>query len=140
MHFDLLDAILEISDDRIRAVKQVSSAEEYLGDHFPGFPILPGVLMVETMTQAARRLLEHRDATAGTDDIRRYVLGGVKAFKYGAMVRPGEALEVDVTIKKTLDDGTVECRGTGRVRRAGAAEAEETAASGRFTMRRSNRA
>ena len=54
MQFTLIDNVLEQSQDRIRAVKQVSAAEEYLADHFPGFPILPGVMMIEVLVQAAR--------------------------------------------------------------------------------------
>jgi 3-hydroxyacyl-[acyl-carrier-protein] dehydratase len=129
MRFQLLDTILERSADRIVAVKQVSLAEEYLGDHFPGFPILPGVMMLETMVQAARTLLAER-----TNE--RFVLGQVKALKYGAMVRPGEALEVDVSISKESEDGSYTLKGTGTVRRRAPGEpADATAVSGRFTMR-----
>ena len=52
MKFDLIDRVLEQSDDRIVALKHVTRAEEYLQDHFPTFPVLPGVMMVETMVQA----------------------------------------------------------------------------------------
>ena len=133
MKFNLIDDILEQSDNRIVAVKQVSLAEEYLADHFPRFPVLPGVLMLEVMVQAARRLL---NARAG-----RLVLGSVKGLKYGAMVRPGETLEVEVTVGERREDGSFMCRGTGVVRRPGRRNAEktdgagETAVSGRFTMR-----
>jgi hypothetical protein len=53
------------------------------------------------------------------------------------MVRPGDALEVEVKLAKTRDDGTFDCRGTGRVlRRSAEGDApDETAVSGRFTMR-----
>jgi 3-hydroxyacyl-[acyl-carrier-protein] dehydratase len=127
MKFNLLDTILDQSPDRIVAIKHVSLAEEYLGDHFPTFPVLPGVMMVETMVQAARRMLADRGDP-------RLVLGEVRVLKFGSFVRPGEALEVEVILNKTLDDGTFQCRGTGRVRRHGGG-ADETAVSGRFTMR-----
>ena len=52
MKFNLLDDILEQSSDRIVALKRVDPADDYLADHFPTFPVLPGVLMVETMVQA----------------------------------------------------------------------------------------
>jgi 3-hydroxyacyl-[acyl-carrier-protein] dehydratase len=129
MKFELIDQIIERSPDRIVAVKQVSLAEEYLADHFPGFPILPGVMMLETMVQAARLLLADRSD-------HRLVLGQVKALKYGAMVRPGDALEVDVSVSKTLDDGAYQLKGAGTVRRRAAGDdTDATAVSGRFTMR-----
>jgi 3-hydroxyacyl-[acyl-carrier-protein] dehydratase len=128
MRFKLLDTILDQSSDRIVAIKQVSLAEEYLADHFPTFPVLPGVLMVETMVQAARQMLADRGDP-------RLVLGEVRALKFGSFVRPGEALEVEVTVSKTLEDGAFLCRGSGRVRRHWAGSRDETAVSGRFTMR-----
>jgi len=60
MHFDLVDRVLELAPDRIVTLKQVSAAEEYLQDHFPSFPVLPGVMMLEALVQAARRLAESR--------------------------------------------------------------------------------
>ena len=130
MHFTLIDDVLEETDDQILAIKHVSRAEEYLADHFPGFPILPGVFMLEVMVQAARRLLAARSP-------RRLVLGEVKALKYGAMVRPGQTLEVEVRVVKEADGETFSCRGTGRVRGPGESDrdADATAVSGRFTMR-----
>ncbi len=136
MHFDLVDAVLEREGapgepgSRIVTIKNVSAAEEYLQDHFPGFPVLPGVLMVESLVQAARRLL------AGTGDAR-LVLGGVRAVKYGRFVRPGETLRVEVTVVKALEGGAFECKGEASV--VGAARGEDgadaAAVSGRFTMR-----
>ena len=57
MKFNLVDQILEREENRIVTIKQVSQAEEYLADHFPTFPILPGVMMLEAMVQAASALL-----------------------------------------------------------------------------------
>ncbi len=132
MKFNLIDTVLEQSPDRIVAIKQVSLAEEYLADHFPSFPVLPGVLMVETMVQAARRLLADRGET-------RLVLGEIKGLKFGSFVRPGETLAVDVTVIGS-EDGTYQCRGKGRVLRHDGARPDETAVSGRFTMRPIRRA
>ncbi len=131
MHFALIDTILERSPDRVRAIKQVTLAEEYLQDHFPTFHVLPGVFMLEALVQAARALLEGLPAGQTAP---RMVLGGVKAMRYGTFVRPGEALDVEVLLEKTQPDGSFVFRGTGSVRRQGATEAE-TAVSGRFTMR-----
>jgi 3-hydroxymyristoyl/3-hydroxydecanoyl-(acyl carrier protein) dehydratase len=137
MKFQLIDHVIEQTADRIIAVKNVSLAEEYLGDHFPTFPVLPGVLMVETMVQAARIMLEPRGDS-------RLVLGEVRALKFGNFVRPGETLEVEVTLARDLGDGSYQCKGTGRLRRNGVPSnaaagpginGGETAVAGRFTMR-----
>ena len=129
MIFDFLDDILEQTPDRIVALKRVDPADDYLADHFPTFPVLPGVLMVETMVQAARRMLTPRGDS-------RLVLGQIKALKFGNFVRPNEALEVEVSVHKDLGDGVYSCRGTGVVRRLNAQDnGGETAVSGRFTMR-----
>lgn len=127
MRFVLIDQVIERTAERIVARKQVSLAEEYLADHFPTFPILPGVLMLETMVQAARAMI---------DSATPLVLGEVRALKYGNMVRPGEALEVEVTLHKRNDDGSFTCKGSGKVVRAAAAMAsDDVAVSGRFTLR-----
>ena len=127
MPFDLVDQVLEQEEDRIVTIKQVTMAEEYLADHFPGFPILPGVMMLEAMVQAASRLL--------APDGQRLVLGEVKAMKYGAMVRPGDALRVEITSGATDSDGSTMCKGTGTVLRRDCKKTL-TAVAGRFTMRR----
>lgn len=107
MRFELVDAVLERGDERIVTVKNVTAAEEYLGDHFPGFPILPGVLMLESLVQAARRLLE------ATDPNTRWVLGEVRNVRYGNMVRPGQSLKVQVERIKAGPEGqTFQGRGT----------------------------
>lgn len=126
MHFALIDTVLEQDSERIVALKNVSLAEEYLADHFPGFPVLPGVLMLEALVQAARRLLEMQGGG-------EWVLGGVKAVRYGSFVRPGEALRVEVARDGTWTPMAASFRGTASVVRGG--QASETAVSGRFTMR-----
>lgn len=134
MHFDLVDSVIELdaSAGRIVTVKNVSAAEEYLQDHFPTFPVLPGVLMIESLTQAARKLL-----TAMNPAHSRHVLCGVRALKYGNFVRPGETLRVEVKLTKQQEDGRFDFSGTGVVLRSGANAQEEppTAVSGKFSMR-----
>lgn len=127
MDFTLLDEILELGPDRVVALKHVRADEECFRDHFPTFPILPGVLMLETMVQAARRLIAR-------DHPGRYVLGGVRAVKYGAMVKPGMTLRVEITQAGTGPE--YEFKGKGLALDAGADPAgAPTAVSGRFSLR-----
>jgi 3-hydroxyacyl-[acyl-carrier-protein] dehydratase len=129
MHFRLVDRFLSLSDTSAVAVKNVTAAEEYLQDHFPGVPVLPGVFMIEALTQAARAVLEKRG-------MPRMVLGEVKALRYGSFVRPGEALKVEVTLDKVREDGSVVFKAQGTVLRDGAdPSAAETAVSGRLILR-----
>lgn len=132
MHFDLVDRVLESSPERIVTLKCVSGAEEYLQDHFPTFPVLPGVMMIEAMVQAARRLLELRDPA-----LSRHVLGQVKALKYGAFVRPGDAMRVEVALHAAREDGSFDFKGSAQVVRPDSTPGDPlvTSVSGRFALR-----
>jgi 3-hydroxyacyl-[acyl-carrier-protein] dehydratase len=101
MKFNLIDRIEHLGDDRIVGVKYVSLAEEYLGDHFPTFPVLPGVMMLEAITQAAAWLLHHRSNFAKS----MAVLKEARNVKYGHFVAPGNFLRVEVELNKTTDAG-----------------------------------
>ena len=101
MKFNLIDKIEHLGDDRIVGVKYVSLAEEYLGDHFPTFPVLPGVMMLEAITQAAAWLLHHRSGFAKS----MAVLKEARNVKYGHFVAPGNALRVEVEFNKATDAG-----------------------------------
>jgi len=99
--FNLIDQIEQLSDERIVAVKTVSLAEEYLADHFPTFPVLPGVMMLEAITQAAGWLLHHRTKFGKS----MAVLKEAKNVKYGHFVAPGNELRVDVEYLKPTEAG-----------------------------------
>lgn len=122
MRFELYDAVLECSDQRIMTVKNVTAAEEYLADHFPSFPVLPGVMMLEALVQSARRWLV---ASAGVRG--HYVLGEVRNVRYGNMVRPGQQLRVEVEPLKN-EEGRYTFAGKGMV-------GEGVAVQGRFVLR-----
>ncbi len=126
--FHLINNVLECSSDRIVASHTVDPSVEYLQDHFPTFAVLPGVMMLETMVQAARRLLSDREPGAV-----RHVLGEVRALKYGAMVRPGQTLTVDVTLLKESEPGVYDFKGSGVVRDD--TGESRNAVSGRFALR-----
>ena len=95
MRFVLIDRILEIEPGRsLTAVKNLSLAEEYLADHFPGFPVMPGVLMLEALTQAGAWLIRVTDDFAHSV----IVLKTAKTIKYGSFVEPGRQLQLRVDL------------------------------------------
>ncbi len=130
MHFNLVDMVVERSDDRIVTIKHITMAEEYLQDHFPTFPVLPGVMMLEAMVQAARVLLG--DRAEG-----HFVLSKVRALKYGTFMPPGSTLRVEVALGGQLDDGSFDFRGEAKKLGSSPGEglADLTAVSGRFSLR-----
>ena len=95
MRFHLVDRILEIEAGKsIRAVKNLALGEEYLADHFPTFPVMPGVLMLQTLIEAASWLLR------ATDDFRYSVIAvrEVKGVKYGTFMDPGKQMQISVDL------------------------------------------
>jgi 3-hydroxyacyl-[acyl-carrier-protein] dehydratase len=97
MRFSLIDRILELEPGkRIVAVKALSSAEEYLQDHFPKFPVMPGVMMLEALHQASAWLIRK------TEDFAHSIvlLREAKNVKYSDFVEPGQVLTVTCEIIK----------------------------------------
>ena len=97
MKFVLLDQITEITPgESIKAVKNLTFSEEYLHDHFPGFPVMPGVLMLEAMIQLSAWLIRV------TDDFAHPIITMKEArnVKYGHFIQPGEKLELEGKILK----------------------------------------
>jgi 3-hydroxyacyl-[acyl-carrier-protein] dehydratase len=112
MRFTLVDKIVElVPGERITAIKSLTMAEEYLGDHFPRFPVLPGVLMLEALTQASAWLVRASEDFAHSI----VVLKEARNVKYADFVEPGrtltlvaEILEQDAHETKLKAAGTVD--------------------------------
>lgn len=123
MRFSLVDRIVSLTPgESITAIKNLSSAEEYLADHFPGFAVMPGVLMVETLVQAGGWLIR------ATDDFKQSVvlLKQARAVKFNNFVRPGQTLKVHLAIQS---------RGEGETTLKATSEVEgQTAVSARLTL------
>jgi 3-hydroxyacyl-[acyl-carrier-protein] dehydratase len=97
MRFLLVDRITSFeAGESITAVKNLSLAEEYLADHFPGFPVMPGVLMLESLVQASAWLMRI------TENFRysTIVLKEAKALKFNNFMKPGMTLKVTSTVHK----------------------------------------
>jgi len=127
MRFVLIDRILELTPGQsLTGVKNLTLAEEYLADHFPGFPVMPGVLMLEALTQAGAWLIRE------TEDFAHSVilLKTARTIKYGSFVEPGRQLQIHVEI---IDHGSTETtfKGEGRIE-------DQVVVKGRFTLTRYN--
>jgi 3-hydroxyacyl-[acyl-carrier-protein] dehydratase len=97
MRFWLLDTIRSYEPGaRLTAVKNVTLTEEYLADHFPEFPVLPGVFMLEAATEAGAWLLRLSEDYAHSI----ITLKEVKNVKYADFVPPGHTLTVTVSLIK----------------------------------------
>ena len=97
MRFSLVDRIVDLKpDESITAVKALSLAEEYLADHFPLFPIMPGVLMLEAMTQTCAWLVRASDDFAHS----MVTLAEGRNVKYTDFVQPGQTLIVTAGVVK----------------------------------------
>lgn len=93
----LVDAILEHEPGRrLVAVKNVTINEEFFPGHFPGAPLLPAVLMVESLSQAAAILVRDQEATPRT----RVYLRGVNGAKFRRQVVPGDRLRLEITLSR----------------------------------------
>jgi 3-hydroxyacyl-[acyl-carrier-protein] dehydratase len=101
MGFRLVDRILELEAlKRIVALKEIKPDEDYFPDHFPGYPVMPGVLQVESMAQAAGKCL-----MAGIDASKWPVLIQVRQANFRKAVPPGSLLRIEAEIQ-SLTQGT----------------------------------
>lgn len=106
----LVDRVVEIiGDSRIRAVKAVSANEPFFAGHFPGRPIMPGVLIVEALAQAAGVLAIEALGLTGSGKLVYFM--AIDEARFRKPVEPGCLLELDVTL--THKRATV-CRFEGR--------------------------
>jgi 3-hydroxyacyl-[acyl-carrier-protein] dehydratase len=97
MRYWLLDKIRSFKPEvELSAVKNVTMTEEYLADHFPEFPVLPGVFMLEAATQAGAWLLRLSENFAHSI----ISLKEARNVKYADFVAPGQTLDITVSILK----------------------------------------
>lgn len=103
MRFCLLDRITElVPGERITGVKRLRPDEDYLKDHFPRFPVMPGVLMLEAAYQASAFLVRQSEGFINSV----VVLKEARNIKYSDFVTPGKELVVTAEIVKQDDKTT----------------------------------
>lgn len=94
--FLLVDRVLETTEEKITALKNVTVNEEFFNGHFPGQPIMPGVLQVEALAQAGAILLMTQKVEDSENSIM--VFTGIKNAKFRRQVVPGDQLKLEVAL------------------------------------------
>ena len=123
--FLLIDRVLEMAvepEKRLIGVKNISVNEPFFSGHFPGNPIMPGVLMIEAMAQAAG-MLAHLDAEIDGKKGELYYLVKVDNARFKQVVVPGDQLILDVIqkrIKRRM--GWYECQASVEEKRVASCE------------------
>ncbi|MHC4131458.1 MAG: hotdog family protein [Planctomycetota bacterium] len=127
MRFILIDKVVSLKPgSEIKAVKSISLAEEYLGDHFPTFPVLPGVLLLQGLIESASWLVRETENFAHS----MILLEQARNVKYKSFGAPGSQIEYTVKAK-TIEENVSSFSGAGLI------EGEEIL-SARITLRHFN--
>ena len=121
--FLLVDKVTELErNTRIKAIKNVTFNEPYFMGHFPGRPVMPGVLILEALAQAAG-LLAFDAMGQVPDENNIYYFVGIDGARFKRPVEPGDQLTLDVTLERAKA-GIFKFKGVTRVGEEVACEAE----------------
>ena len=101
--FLLVDRVIELVPDKsVVALKNVTINEPFFQGHFPGHPVMPGVLIVEAMAQTAGLLTQISSRLKGNTGSPLFYLAKVDNARFNAIVAPGDQLRLEVTLKRLL--------------------------------------
>lgn len=121
--FLLVDRVVKLDKGkRIEALKNVSFNEEFFQGHFPHRPVMPGVLLIEALAQAAG-LLAVVSFWEAADDGALYHFGGIDGARFKRPVGPGDQLTLDVKLLR-CKSGVFTLKASGYVEKQLAVEAE----------------
>lgn len=100
--FLLLDRVTHLKlGDRLTAIKNVTISEPFFQGHFPNYPIMPGVLILEAMAQASAILGFRSTGTSAADD-NVYLFVGIDKARFRQAVQPGDQLVIEVALKRAV--------------------------------------
>lgn len=101
--FLLVDRVVELeAHKRIRALKNVTFNEPYFQGHFPGRPVMPGVLVIEAMAQAGGLLTQLSLSREAIGEGKLFYLVKVDNARFNRMVVPGDQLDIEVVLKRNI--------------------------------------
>lgn len=127
MKFILIDKVTAFEPGKsLTAIKSVSLAEEYLADHFPIFPVLPGVLLLEGVVESASWLVRQKNNFAQS----MVLLENARNVRYKSFAAPGMQIQYTVTAK-VMEDNTSSFSGVGVC-------GDEEIVAAQFTLRHFN--
>ena len=99
--FLLVDRVTEFeANKRVLGIKNVTINEPFFQGHFPGHPVMPGVLVIEALAQTGGILTQLSHQSAATDKL--FYLVKIDNAKFSRMVVPGDRLELNVELKRTI--------------------------------------
>ena len=110
--FLLVDEIVSIDGNTIHTRKRTAAGDALFAGHFPGYPLMPGVLICEAIVQSGAILIAHLPQENMGDRIP--VLTRISNAKFKHTVRPGDVLDIEVTLKEKLG-GAFFMQGVARV-------------------------
>ena len=106
----LVDRIIELDAERIVGIKNVTANEPFFAGHFPDFPVMPGVLIVEAMAQTAGVLVLK---SIPDRENKRVLLVSIASAKFRKQVIPGDQLRIEMTVvRRKLTVAVMEGRAT----------------------------
>lgn len=101
--FLLIDRVLELGEGKLVALKNVTMNEPYFTGHFPGQPIMPGVIILEALAQAAGLIILKSDPTL-THENNLFLFVGMDNVRFKRMVLPGDQLLLNVELLRKKQD------------------------------------
>ena len=99
--FLFVDRVIAVTDNSIKTEKQVKADEPFFAGHFPGRPVMPGVLICEAVFQSSSILMSKRSG-ASSNDARIPLITRIANVKLKRVVLPGDLMEVEVKLKEIL--------------------------------------